>query len=126
VVNDTQSALPWERDPVSTVQEAGWASRPVWMGAENHVNCGCCKSVCWLMVILVICYMVFEYSDCRMEKRQDEKTSSMKILPQMLLPLISKEILDLCTFQYVSNKQVTLLIHFVPKNENQLPKNQVK
>jgi len=37
--------------------------------------------------------MVFEYSDCRIDKRQGEKTSAMKILPEMLLPLISKEIL---------------------------------
>ena len=28
-------ALPRERDPVPIVQEAGWASRPVWTGAEN-------------------------------------------------------------------------------------------
>jgi len=28
-------ALPRERDPVPIVQEAGWASRSVWMGAEN-------------------------------------------------------------------------------------------
>jgi hypothetical protein len=28
-------ALPRERDSVPIVQEAGWASRPVWMGAEN-------------------------------------------------------------------------------------------
>jgi hypothetical protein len=26
---------PWERDPVSIVQEAGWAPGPVWTGAEN-------------------------------------------------------------------------------------------
>jgi hypothetical protein len=38
--------------------------------------------------------MVFEYSDCRIDKRQDEKMSAMKILPEMLLPLIPKEILD--------------------------------
>jgi len=24
-----------ERDPVAIVQEAGWAPRPVWTGAEN-------------------------------------------------------------------------------------------
>jgi len=46
-------------------------------------------------MILVLGYMVFEYSDCRIDKRQDEKTSAMKILPEMLLPFISKEILDL-------------------------------
>jgi hypothetical protein len=38
--------------------------------------------------------MVFEYSDGRIDRRQDEKTSAMKILPEMLLPLISKEILE--------------------------------
>jgi len=26
---------PTERDPVPTVQEAGWAQRPVWTVAEN-------------------------------------------------------------------------------------------
>jgi hypothetical protein len=26
---------PRERDPVTTVQEAGWAPGPVWTGAEN-------------------------------------------------------------------------------------------
>jgi hypothetical protein len=25
----------WERDPVHIVQEAVWATRPVWTGAEN-------------------------------------------------------------------------------------------
>jgi len=43
------------------------------------------------MVFLVLCYMV---SDGRIDRRQDEKTSAMKILPEMLLPLISKEILE--------------------------------
>jgi hypothetical protein len=33
--------MPWplyprERDPITTVQEAGWAPGPVWTGAENH------------------------------------------------------------------------------------------
>jgi hypothetical protein len=68
------------------MQEAGWASRPVWIGAENRVNCGCCKSICLYVVILVLSYMAFEYSDCRIDERQDEKTSATKILPQMLLP----------------------------------------
>jgi hypothetical protein len=26
---------PWERDPVPIVQDAGWASKLVWIGAEN-------------------------------------------------------------------------------------------
>jgi hypothetical protein len=30
----------WERDPVPTVQEAGWASEPVWMGTQNLVPTG--------------------------------------------------------------------------------------
>jgi hypothetical protein len=25
----------WERDPVTIVQEAGWAPEPVWTGTEN-------------------------------------------------------------------------------------------
>ena len=29
------AALPQERDPVPIVQEAGFALRPVWMGAKN-------------------------------------------------------------------------------------------
>jgi len=29
------NAMPWERDSVPSVQEAGWAPGPVWMGAEN-------------------------------------------------------------------------------------------
>jgi hypothetical protein len=39
----------------------------------------------------------------------------MKMLPQMLLPLISKEILDSRTFQNIKNKQAKELIHFVLK-----------
>jgi hypothetical protein len=36
VVNATfQPPYPWERDPVAIVWEAGWASEPVWAGAEN-------------------------------------------------------------------------------------------
>jgi hypothetical protein len=31
----TPAALPPERDPVSIVQEAGWAAVTVWTGAEN-------------------------------------------------------------------------------------------
>jgi hypothetical protein len=27
--------IPTERDPIPTVQGAGWASGPVWEGAEN-------------------------------------------------------------------------------------------
>ena len=35
MVNATPRPLyPRERDPVPTVQEAGWASRPVWLGAK--------------------------------------------------------------------------------------------
>ena len=33
--NDPQSSVPREKDPVPIVQEAGWASRSVWTGAEN-------------------------------------------------------------------------------------------
>ena len=29
------AALPPGKDPVPTVQEAGWAPGPVWTGAEN-------------------------------------------------------------------------------------------
>jgi hypothetical protein len=29
------AALPPGKDPVPIVQEAGWASEPVWIGAEN-------------------------------------------------------------------------------------------
>jgi len=29
------AALPRERDPVPTVQEAGWVPGPVWTGAED-------------------------------------------------------------------------------------------
>ena len=36
VVNATPRLLyPRERDPVPIVQEAGWATGPVWTGAEN-------------------------------------------------------------------------------------------
>ena len=31
---------PGERDPVPTVQEAGWAPGPVWFGAENLASTG--------------------------------------------------------------------------------------
>jgi hypothetical protein len=34
------ATLPPERDPVPTVQEAVWAPRPVWMGAENFASTG--------------------------------------------------------------------------------------
>jgi len=33
----TSAALPWEKDPVSTVQEAGYAPGLVWTGAEIPV-----------------------------------------------------------------------------------------
>ena len=33
----TLAALPLERDPAPIVQEAGWAKRPVWMGAGNLI-----------------------------------------------------------------------------------------
>ena len=40
-VNATPRPLyPWERDPVSIVQEAGWASMPVWRGAGNLAFAG--------------------------------------------------------------------------------------
>jgi len=29
------SMIPRERDPIPTVQEAGWASGPVWRGVKN-------------------------------------------------------------------------------------------
>ena len=36
VVNVTPRPLyPRERDPVPTVQKVGWATDPVWTGAEN-------------------------------------------------------------------------------------------
>jgi len=36
MVNITPRPLyPFEREPVPIVKEAGWASGPVWMGAEN-------------------------------------------------------------------------------------------
>jgi len=31
----TSAALPTGKDPVPIVQEAGWATGPVWTGAEN-------------------------------------------------------------------------------------------
>ena len=31
---------PRERDPIPTVQEAGWASGPVWTGAKNLAPIG--------------------------------------------------------------------------------------
>ena len=35
-VNDTPHSLyPWEGDPVPIVEEAGWAPKLIWMGAEN-------------------------------------------------------------------------------------------
>jgi len=38
MVNITHRPLyPLEREPVPIVKEAGWASGPVWMGAENFV-----------------------------------------------------------------------------------------
>jgi hypothetical protein len=41
VVNATPRPLyPQERDPVSIVQEAGWAPGPVWTGAENLAPTG--------------------------------------------------------------------------------------
>jgi len=35
VVNATPQPVYSEKDPVPIVQEAGWTSGPVWMGAEN-------------------------------------------------------------------------------------------
>jgi hypothetical protein len=35
-----EGACPWERQPVPTVHEDGWAPRPVWTGAENLVPIG--------------------------------------------------------------------------------------
>ena len=32
----SRSLYPREKDPVPTVQEAGWAPGPVWTGAENN------------------------------------------------------------------------------------------
>ena len=41
VVNATPRPLyPWERHPVPTVQEAGWAPGAVWTGAESLVLTG--------------------------------------------------------------------------------------
>ena len=41
VVNAMPQLLyPRERHPVPIVQEAGWASRPVWMGRENVNSTG--------------------------------------------------------------------------------------
>jgi len=34
------AALHPGKDPVSIVQEAGWASEPVWTGAENFARTG--------------------------------------------------------------------------------------
>ena len=34
------AALPTGKDPVPIVQEAGWASEPVWIGAENLAPTG--------------------------------------------------------------------------------------
>ena len=34
------TALPRKRDPVPTVQEAGWAPGPVWTGTENLAPTG--------------------------------------------------------------------------------------
>jgi len=39
VINvSTQPLYPRERDLVPILQEAGWAPRPVWTGAENIVS----------------------------------------------------------------------------------------
>jgi hypothetical protein len=41
VLNATPRPLyPRERDPVPTVQEAGWTSVPVWTGAEKSRELG--------------------------------------------------------------------------------------
>jgi hypothetical protein len=41
VVNATPRPFyPREREPVPIVQEAGWASEPVWTGAENLASTG--------------------------------------------------------------------------------------
>jgi len=41
VVNTTSRPLyPQERKPVPIVQEVGWVSGPVWMGAENMSSIG--------------------------------------------------------------------------------------
>ena len=37
------AALPWERDPLPIVQEAGWALGSVWMVAENLARTGICS-----------------------------------------------------------------------------------
>jgi hypothetical protein len=36
----TPVAVLWEREPVAIVQEAGWAPKPVWTGAENLAPSG--------------------------------------------------------------------------------------
>ena len=40
VVNATPRPLYTGKDPVPIVQEAGWASGPVWTGAENVAPTG--------------------------------------------------------------------------------------
>ena len=41
VLNATLRPLyPRKRDPVPTIQEAGWTSKPVWTGAENLAPTG--------------------------------------------------------------------------------------
>jgi len=34
------ASSPWERQSVSTVQEAGWVPRPIWTGAQNIAPAG--------------------------------------------------------------------------------------
>jgi hypothetical protein len=34
----------WEKDPVPTVQDAGWASEPIWIGTQNLASHWCSKS----------------------------------------------------------------------------------
>jgi len=41
----SQLLYPQERDQVPIVQEAGWASGPVWMGMENLASVGCPHTV---------------------------------------------------------------------------------
>ena len=57
----TRSLYPLKSDPVPTVQEVGWAPRPMWTGAENSPPTGIgspdrqarSQSLQWLSLVLV-------------------------------------------------------------------------
>jgi hypothetical protein len=70
---------PWARDLVPIVQEAGWASGPVWMGTEDLAPTGIfspdCRAHSKLLYLEVVCY-IKKYNDSLQHNIQIQKYST--------------------------------------------------